>query len=154
MDSLMFLWDFAPALKTKLIYLAIFAQMCLAIYAYIAMSRARLSAGRAKRISADDYKATKDEPEDLRVFTRAVANQFEMPVLFYALVLAMLVAAAHSWITVVLAWAYVAIRIIHMREMISNNRVKLRRNIFIYSTRVLLLMMVEFLLAILFVIQA
>ena len=41
-----------------------------------------------------------------------------------------------------------------MREMISSNRVKLRRNIFIYSARILLLMMLEFLLAILFIIQA
>ena len=154
MDSLMLLWDFAPTFKTKLLYLAIFAQMCLAIYAYAAMSRARLAAGREKRITADDYKATKDEPEDLRVFTRAVANQFEMPVLFFALVLAMLVASAHSWITVLLAWVYVLTRIIHMREMISSNRVKLRRNIFIYSARILLLMMLEFLLAILFIIQA
>lgn len=152
MDGAMLLWDFAPALKNKLLYLAIFAQMCLAIYAYYAMSRARLDAGRAKRISADDYKATKDEPEDLRVFTRAVANQFEMPVLFYAVILAMLTASAHSWITVFLAWAYIIVRIIHMREMISTNRVKLRRNIFIYSARIMMLMMLEFLLAIIFVI--
>ncbi|MEP1209180.1 MAG: MAPEG family protein [Rhizobiaceae bacterium] len=154
MDSLMLLWDFAPTLKTKLLYLAIFAQMCLAIYAYTVMSKARLAAGRAKRITADDYKATRDEPEDLRVYTRAVANQFEMPVLFYAVILAMLTASVHSWITVALAWAYVIIRVIHMREMIGSNQVKLRRNIFIYSARILLLMMAELLLAILFLVQA
>ena len=153
MDSLIFLWEFAPALKTKLLYLAVFGQMCQAIYAYIAMSRARMSAGKAKRITADDYKATKDEPEDLRVLTRAVANQFEMPVLFYVVTLALISASAHSWITVVLAWAYVAVRTIHMREMISSNRVKLRRKIFIRSTQILLLMMAEFLLAILFLVQ-
>ncbi|NKB51944.1 MAG: hypothetical protein GKR97_06930 [Rhizobiaceae bacterium] len=152
MDSLSLLWEFAPALKTKLIYLAILIQMCVAIYCYIAMSRMRLKAGRAKRITADDYKATKNEPEDLRVYTRAVANQFEMPVLFYALVLAMLTASAHSWITVVLAWAFVIIRIFHTREMLGENRVRIRRNIFIHATRVLMLMMVELLIAILFIV--
>ncbi len=153
MASLSLLWEFAPALKTKLLYLSILMQMGLAIYCYIAMSRVRLKAGRAKRITADDYKVTKDEPDDLRVFTRAVANQFEMPVLFYCLVLAMLTASAHSWITVLLAWAYVVSRVIHTREMIGENRVKIRRNIFIQSTRILLLMMVEFLIAILFIIE-
>ena len=76
MDAFLWLWDFAPLLKTKLIYLAIIGQIAIAIYCYTAMSRARISAGRAKRITAEDYKATQNEPEDLRVFTRAVANQF------------------------------------------------------------------------------
>ena len=150
MEGFMLLWDFAPLLKTKLIYLAMIGQMLIAIYCYTAMSRARVSAGKAKRIKPDDYKATHNEPEDLRVLTRAVANQFEMPVIFYALMLAVLTAATQSWITVVLAWLFVILRFVHAREMISSNRVLLRRKIFIQSARVLLLMVVEFTLVMLF----
>ena len=153
MDAVMFLWDFAPAWKTKLLFLAMVGQVAIAIYAYTKMSKARVAAGRAKRITADDYKATKDEPEDLRVLTRAVANQFEMPVLFYVLVLASVTVSAHSWITVVLAWFYVVLRIVHMREMISDNRVLRRRKVFIHSARILLLMLVEFVIVLLFVVK-
>ena len=150
MDVLSQLWEFAPEIKTRLIYLAMLGQMAIAFYCYGTMSKARLAAGRAKRITADDYKSTASEPEDLRVLTRTVANQFEMPVIFYALLLATLSAGSQSWITVILAWAYVALRGVHAREMISSNRVLLRRRIFIRSAQVLLLMMVEFVLAILF----
>ena len=83
MEALMMLWDFAPELKTKLLYLAIVGQIIITIYCYSAMSKARVAAVRGNRMQPENYKATVDEPDDLRVFTRAVANQFEMPVVFY-----------------------------------------------------------------------
>jgi hypothetical protein len=153
MDSLTLLWEFAPALKTKLLYLSIIAQMLTTTYCYYAMWVARMAAGRAKRITANDYRANKDEPEDLRVFTRLVANQFELPVLFYALVLAILLASTQSWITIGLAWAFVILRFVHAREMITQNRVMLRRKIFFRAIQVLLLMILEFVIVLLFVVQ-
>lgn len=153
MDAILPLWEFAPALKTKLMYLAMVAQMMIAIYCYRAMSKARVAAVRAKRITPDEYKSTASEPEDLRALTRAVANQFEMPVLFYALLLATLTAGSQSWITVILAWSYVVLRGVHAGEMISSNNVMRRRRVFIRSAQVLLLIMVEFVLAVLFWIE-
>ncbi|MEP0942737.1 MAG: MAPEG family protein [Rhizobiaceae bacterium] len=151
MDALMLLWDFAPELKTKLLYLAIVGQIVLTIYCYSAMSKARVAAVRGKRLQPESYKATVDEPEDLRVFTRAVANQFEMPVVFYVLVLAALMASAASWITVFLAWLFVLLRVVHVREMIGENVVLRRRKIFIQSARVIVLMVIEFVIALLFI---
>lgn len=152
MDALMMLWDFAPELKTKLLYLAIVGQIIITIYCYSAMSKARVAAVRGKRVQPENYKATTDEPEDLRVYTRAVANQFEMPVVFYVLVLASLLASTASWITVVLAWIYVVMRWIHAREMIGNNTVLKRRKIFIQSARVILVMVLEFVIALLLIV--
>ena len=149
MDALMMLWEFAPELKAKLLYLALIGQIVITIYCYSAMSKARVAAVRGNRVQPDNYKATTDEPEDLRVYTRAVANQFEMPVVFYVLVLAALVATTASWITVALAWIYVILRGIHAREMIGDNTVLKRRKIFIQSARVILLMVVEFVIALL-----
>jgi hypothetical protein len=150
MDALTMLWDFAPEIKTKLLYLAIVGQFIITIYCYSAMSKARVAAVRGKRIQPENYKATADEPEDLRVYTRAVANQFEMPVVFYVLVLASVMAATASWITVVLAWAFVILRGVHAKEMIGDNQVLRRRKIFIFATRFLLLMVLEFVIALLF----
>ena len=151
MEALMMLWDFAPELKTKLLYLAIVGQIIITIYCYSAMSRARVAAVKGNRVQPDNYKATTDEPEDLRVFTRAVANQFEMPVVFYVLVLASLMASTASWITVVLAWIYVVMRWVHAREMIGSNTVLKRRKIFIQSARVIVFMVIEFVIALLFI---
>ena len=149
MDALMMLWEFAPELKAKLLYLALIGQIVITIYCYSAMSKARVAAVRGNRVQPDNYKATTDEPEDLRVYTRAVANQFEMPVVFYVLVLASLMATTASWITVALAWIYVILRGIHAREMIGDNTVLKRRKIFIQSARIILLMVVEFVIALL-----
>ena len=149
MDALMMLWEFAPELKAKLLYLALIGQIVITIYCYSAMSKARVAAVRGNRVQPDNYKATTDEPDDLRVYTRAVANQFEMPVVFYVLVLASLMATTASWITVALAWIYVILRGIHAREMIGDNTVLKRRKIFIQSARIILLMVVEFVIALL-----
>ena len=149
MDALMMLWEFAPELKAKLLYLALIGQIVITIYCYSAMSKARVAAVRGNRVQPDNYKATTDEPEDLRVYTRAVANQFEMPVVFYVLVLASLMATTASWITVALAWIYVILRGIHAREMIGDNTVLKRRKIFIQSARIILLMVLEFVIALL-----
>lgn len=153
MDVLTLVWDFAPAIKIKLLLLAVAAQIVTTIYSYSKMSDARRKARKENRIVPNDYKALGVEDEDLRVFTRAVANQFEMPVLFYVLVLAILFAGSASWITVALAWIYVILRFVHLREMITDNRVLLRRTIFIRSTQTLLLLLVEFVVAILFWVQ-
>ena len=150
MDAFTLVWDFAPVVKNKLLFLAIAAQMGVAIYGYSKMSAARLKARSENRIVPNDYKALDSEPDDLRVYTRAVANQLEMPVLFYALVLAILLAGSASWITVALAWIYVALRFAHLREMITENRVILRRRIFIRSTQTLLLLLLDFVIAVLF----
>ena len=149
MDALMMLWEFAPELKAKLLYLALIGQIVITIYCYSAMSKARVAAVRGNRVQPDNYTAPTDEPEDLRVYTRAVANQFEMPVVFYVLVLAALMATTASWITVALAWIYVILRGIHAREMIGDNTVLKRRKIFIQSARIILLMVVEFVIALL-----
>ncbi len=154
MESLLLPWTFAPDLKVKLLLLILAGQMGLAIYLYIQLSKARMAAGKAGRITADLYKATENEPADLRVFARAVANQFELPVMFYALVVAGIAASISSWITVILAGSFVALRIVHAREMITTNTVLKRRKTFFRSVQVLLLMLVEFVLSAVFIAAA
>lgn len=151
MEALSLFWDFAPNLKMKLLYLSLVVQIALTIYCYGRMSGARVAAYKENRIEPDAYKATHNEPEDLRVYSRMVTNQFEMPVIFYALVLAFASIGIASWLTVLLAWVFVVFRILHAREMLDGNRVFLRRKLFINSARVIVVMVAEFTLALLFV---
>jgi len=93
------------------------------------------------------------EPEEIRVYTRLVANQFEAPVLFYALIITGLAIGVTSWITVLLAFAYVFFRFSHAKEMAGEHVVLRRRKIFIQSIRILLLMVVELAISTLFVLS-
>ncbi len=144
MDAILTLWTAAPELKTQLAVLAILANIALVIWCYSKMSKARVKAARAGTVDPEIYRAVGDaEPEDIRVYTRLVANQFESPVLFYALVITGLAIGVTSWITVILAFLYVILRIIHAREMAGDHNVLRRRKIFIRSFQVLLLLVID-----------
>jgi hypothetical protein len=62
----------------------------------------------------------------------------EQPTLFYAMVLALTVMGMSVPINVWLAWAYVALRIVHSLVQIFDNRVTLRLPLFLLSTLCLL----------------
>jgi len=128
--------------------------MVITIWCYTHMSKARVRAAKSGEVSPDIYKAVGDaEPEEIRVYTRLVANQFESPVLFYALIITGLAIGVTSWITVLLAFAYVFFRFRHAKEMAGEHVVLRRRKIFIQSIRILLLMVVELAISTLFVLS-
>ncbi len=150
MEFLLFLYDFQPGWLIKLLCLSVVAMMGLTVHAYMEMSKARVAAAKAGAVQPDDYKATSNEPDDVRVYSRAVANMFEMPVMFYVLVLMSLTVGTASWLTVILAWTYVALRFIHLRELITTNVVLRRRRIFFYTIYAFIALLVEFVIALLF----
>lgn len=145
----MFLWTFEPGLIIRLLALAFVCQIAITIWTYMQMSKARVAAVKEKRVNPEIFKSTREEPDDLRVFNRAVANQFELPVVFYALIAVSLAIGVQSWITVVLAFVFVCIRIIHIREMLGQNRVLLRRKWFIRSVQTVMAMTAEFFISVL-----
>lgn len=149
MDLIDPLWSFAPEWKLRLLALATLANMVLAIHLYMVMSTRRIEAVKAGRVTTETYRATQNEPEDVAVFNRAVQNQFESPVLFYALVGMSLALGVSSWLTVLLAVLYVVLRWAHAREMTGRHMVLNRRRIFIRSITVLMVMMAEFAVSVL-----
>ena len=137
------LWSFALEWKLRILVLVVLANMYLAFRLYGVMSKARFKAAKEGRVTVDTYKATQNEPEDVAVFNRAVANQFESPVLFYALIAISLALGVSSWVTVLIAIAYVVTRWQHANEMIGEHVVLKRRKIFVRSMKILLLLMIE-----------
>lgn len=137
------IWSFAAEWKVRLLALIALANMFLAIRLYGIMGRKRFKAAKEGRVSAETYRATQNEPEDVAVFNRAVANQFELPVMFYALIAMSLALGVSSWFTVLLAAAYVVFRWLHANEMIGEHVILKRRKIFIRSVQVLIVLMVE-----------
>ena len=147
MDALLLPWTFLPGVVAGALMLAVAAQIVLVLRLLNEGGQARMKAGREGRITVDTYKVVGDEPPDLAIRTRAILNQSEIPVLFYAIVALHLAARTASWFTVILAVAFVALRWVHANEMLGENRVMVRRHRFIQGTTVLAIMLLEFVLA-------
>ncbi len=61
----------------------------------------------------------------------------EQPTLFYATALALAVLGDHSVISLMLAWAYVLLRVVHSLVQTTTNRITLRFAVFFVSSLVL-----------------
>lgn len=78
-----------------------------------------------------------------------LANLFEMPVLYFALVPLLIVTGSASGIQVGLAWAFVALRLVHSIIQIGPNTIRARARVFIASSVVLFAMWLGFVMDIL-----
>ena len=143
MEAIEPLWTFAADWKVRLVVLITIANMVLAVRLYTAMAKARVRVVKAGKATTETHRATQNEPEEAAVFNRAVMNQFESPTIFYALIAISLALGVSSWLTVILAALYVAIRWRHGYEMIGEHVVLRRRKLFVRSVQVLMALMVE-----------
>lgn len=85
----------------------------------------RVRAGRRKQIVPDDFKfgESPSVPPYVSIPNRNYMNLLELPLLFYVVCLLLYVTAGASWLTISLAWAYVALRVVHSLIHLSYNRV-------------------------------
>ena len=111
----------------------------------------RIGEMRAKRIGAQDLATVRDAAARLQN-TRAAENfrnLFEVPVLFYALCIALAVTGGSTPGFLAAAWAYVGLRALHSLIHVTYNRVMHRFLIYVSSTVLLFGMWVAFVLRIL-----
>ncbi len=120
----------------------VFVQAFATFALYVAMSNARVGAVKAGTIDAKAFKYMDNEPENLRNYTRALANQFESPVLFYtACIIAYVTGTANIYL-LLLAWTYAVAKLAHTYVHATANRLKHRRPTFIAAFGALVLMWV------------
>lgn len=135
--------------NTALILLALLAQVFLTFVIYIVMVRGRFAAVRAKKVQASQYILVEGEPSDMARVTNNLRNQFELPVVFYALVL-LLVAINHvTMLDVVLAWIFVIGRVIHHIVHTKSEDVLLRPRVFLIGFVAVILLAVHALIIVL-----
>ena len=111
---------------------------------YFPMSKARVSAVKSGKIKASTFKLNEGEPEESRVFNNAIANQFQSPILFYAVCLAAYASGNASSLIIVLAWIFAAVKIIHSLVHVTTNNLRHRRPVFMLAYLVLILMWLVF----------
>ena len=112
---------------------------------YALVAYRRLHPKLNKGVDLSEY--TVGEPAALPPYVsqanRNIVNLFEMPILFYLVcILLHLVGGVYS-LTIGLAWAYVALRIVHSLIHVTYNKVWHRLGVFGLGTVVLLMLMGE-----------
>ncbi|HEY4128275.1 MAG TPA: MAPEG family protein [Gammaproteobacteria bacterium] len=100
----------------------------------------RFSAGFAGRVRGSDFRfgETSNVPPDVAVANRNLMNLLEMPVLFYAVCLALYGMGHVNLVTLCLAWGYVATRAAHTAIHLAYNRILYRFAAYALSNVVLL----------------
>jgi hypothetical protein len=96
------------------LFAAVLAQVTLAIVLYAMLVRVRFAV--ANDPTTDRSRLAYDQaawPVKARLVSNAVMSQFELPVLFYAGAAFAFILGGVDWIVVILAWIFVATRIIH-----------------------------------------
>jgi len=128
-------------MTTHLILLPLLLQIALTLGLYIALTRAKAKA-LAAGVVDEARRALHDDawPDSVLQINNCIRNQFEVPVLFYVLVLALLQLEAAGWLAQLLAWLFVLSRLAHALVHTGSNQVPLRRRLFTLGCVLLMLM--------------
>lgn len=137
-------------MSEKLIFLPVLAQMVLTFGLYIALARAKTRAQASGEVD-ELRRALHDDawPEPVQQVKNCIRNQFELPVLFYALVLVLWSLGCAGILAQLLAWLFVASRLIHAWIHTGSNHVPARRRAFSLGVLVLMAMTLLALLGVL-----
>ena len=123
---------------TLILYPA-FALVALTLGVLLRMRSLRFAAVRRGEVPVEFFRAYPEgvEPEPLRVVSRHYVNLFEMPVLFYVVVVMLYVTQQVNLGMIIGAWLYVALRYGHSFVHLTSNHVIARFSLYFSSTLVL-----------------
>ena len=123
----------------RLVY-PMLAMVLLTVVVLIALFRSRVRAIREGHATVSYFRVFQGspEPEYAAKASRHFANLFEAPTLFYVGCLAAMIVGVRSPAVLWLAWAYVALRVVHAVIHLGGNRVRHRLRAYAASWLVLL----------------
>ncbi|KQV68455.1 MAPEG family protein [Rhizobium sp. Root1220] len=98
------------------------------LYALLGYRRRRMVDAGNVRVS--DYRENRNEPPQSLFVKNCIANQFELPVLFYACCILLYITEADNIVALVLAWIFVALRYAHAFIHVTSNRIRYRSPLF------------------------
>lgn len=104
--------------------------------AYRRVTLFRSGALRGKKIALREP----NFPEHVLQYSNNYLNQFELPVLFYVLMILLLITRQADFIQITLAWIFVASRIVHAYVHLTSNNVAQRGPLFGLGLAVLSIM--------------
>ncbi|MFT3731709.1 MAG: MAPEG family protein [Hyphomicrobium sp.] len=130
--------------------LPVFVQVGLTLVLIVMTAISRLSNFQLGEVRTQDIALGEPRwPTKTTQRANAFKNQFELPVLFYVLVAFILITKVGDILLLVLAWAFVILRIAHAYVHTTNNNVRVRGRIYGGGLVVLIAMWIIFAIKIL-----
>lgn len=118
-------------MQTTAIFWPVIAQVLLTYAIYIVASNRRVGAVKRGEVKAREFLVPTTEPAQSATAIRSLVNQFELPMLFIFGCFGLFVIGAADAVAIVLAWGFVASRIVHAAIHVTTNALMQRRGAFI-----------------------
>jgi len=127
------------------VLLPVYVQVALTVLLLLWMGSARLACLKGGEVKVRDIAlGERNWPERILKVQNAYHNQFELPVLFYVLVVLALITRKADMLFVVMSWMFVASRLVHAGIHVTSNKVPLRFQAFVVGVLILVAMWVIF----------
>lgn len=128
----------------------VFAQVALTFILMFWTGKVRVGAVNRRDVRIKDIAlGQKAWPDDAMKVSNSFNSQFEMPILFYLVVILLLIKGQITGLLVALAWFFVATRLAHVAIYTSNNDLRYRLGFFTIGALAVLGMWVIFAIQIL-----
>ena len=118
---------------TTLLLWPVLAQIGWTFFLYAWLTWARQQAVKCGKIDYSGFLLSREEPLEVARITRNLANQFELPVVFYTVAVLLVALHAVGTVDLVAAWAFFVGRIVHSLVQTLTNDVVLRGRVFLIS---------------------
>jgi len=135
-------------MQNHLIFWPVLAQMAIPII--VIMLNGKRKAADVKAGVANPEKSALDNTAwtvPVIKTSRNLANQFQFPVIFYGLCFILATIGAADMPVLIVAWAFVASRVVHAYVHVTSNYVPLRLRAFVVSMLLLLILFVMTMIA-------
>lgn len=121
-------------MNSRMILLPVMVQVFLTMAVYILLNVAKVRALKRGEVNLARRGLHDDAwPDDVMKINNNIRNQFEVPVLFYVLCLALIALNAVTTPAVAVAWCFAVSRIVHAYVHIVPNHVPTRRKVFMFG---------------------
>jgi len=128
-------------MESKFIFYPVIAQIILTFIVYILLPIAKSRVLRTMDVDINRRALHNDAwPDSVLKISNNVQNQFESPVLFYALCFMIWALNIVSTFTLSIAWGYVFLRVIHVFVHTGSNKIPVRKKVFMASTALLMVL--------------
>lgn len=120
----------------------VLAQILLTLIMFIMLGVRKTKAVKAGRVNRQQAAlSNRVWPEDVIKVSNNIANQFEIPVLFYVVCLVLYNIHAVGMVSIVLAWLFVLSRFAHAYVHIGSNYVPMRFLLFVLGCLIMIAML-------------
>ena len=127
--------------QTQLVLLPAFAHVALVVYLLVRMGTGRVEAVKRRVVKLSEVDTNKQGyPEAVRNFANNYHNQFELPVLYYAVLAFAMNTGLVDTVLIVLSWGFVGSRLVHSFVQTGKNVIRTRFKVFGVGLGFLLLM--------------